>query len=270
MHCIEFFLERRNMENINNEIEFFVLGSSSSGNCYIFRKHNECVMVECGFEYPKLVEKMYNNNIDPQTIKSVIVTHCHNDHCLSLDYFARYGCEVFCPKTCENKLTNPQMSNIHYITDDDNFQLANWLKVKCFATMHDTESYGFAFLDTETKQSILFINDTKCFDFKYKAAPYDIVFIECNHIRKQLEVVMQVALDKGENGRVFKYQRQAGYHMSLAACKKFLRLMNTSKTKVIFLMHLSQELCNQTIVKAEIKETFGIPTYVCQREGGLF
>lgn len=252
------------------QIEFITLGSSSAGNSYVFRKNNEVVLVECGFEYQTLIKKLVQNNVDPGTIKSVIVTHCHNDHCAALDHFARFGAKIYCPETCLSKITNPNFYNVNVIKEGSQFELTSWLKVKCFPTMHDTESYGFVFLDTETKESILFINDTKCFDFQYKNVGFDIIFIECNHIRKQLEVVMQQALDNGDKGKVFKYKRQASYHLSLAGCKKFLRNMNLQKTKLIFLMHLSQELCNQAIVKAEIKETFGIDTYVCQREGGVF
>lgn len=252
----------------NEQIEFYFLASGSSGNSYIFKKHNELVMVECGLEHTELVDKMFKQNIDASKVKSVIVTHSHNDHCLALDNYARYGKKIYCPSTCLSKLTKQDSPNINIMSDGKEFQITSWLKMKCFATCHDTESYGFIFLDTETKESVLFINDTKCFDFKYKNVKFDYVFIECNHIRKQLEVVMQTKLDKGEN--VYKYKRQAEYHLSLAGCKKFLMNMNLSKTKALFLMHLSKELANPTTIKAEIKETFGITTYVCLKEGGIF
>ena len=250
------------------DIEFICLGSGSSGNAYVLKKGDSCVLVECGFESKKLIAKLLEFGISLNSLDAVIITHKHGDHAKSLKYLIDNLIPAYAPKTALNDgdLLN---SNVHIIEDGSKFKVTEWLSVYCFSVVHDVEAYGFAFLDTQSKQSILFINDTKCFDFKLNDYLFDYVFIECNHIRKQLEVVMNTALLNGKEGEVFKYKRQASFHMSLYACKKFLRRMNLSKTKAIFLMHLSRELCNDMVIKNEISSVFGIKTYVCYAEGGI-
>lgn len=262
------------MEDNKESIEFICLGSSSGGNAFLFRKHGECVLVEAGFESKKLMSKIMDANVCVSDIKSVIVTHQHSDHAQSLPFFVKRGIDCYGSIGCFGGITEEtydDVSNVHIIHEKDKIKLTSWLSVLVFPVQHDVglEAYGFAFLDTETKESILFINDTKCFDFPYKSIKFDYIFIECNHIRKQLEAMLQKAIDDHDSGKTFKFSRQSKTHLSLAGCKKFLSLMNLTETKGIFLMHLSKECCNDMLVKTEIKETFKIPTFVCYREGGI-
>ena len=93
--------------------------------------------------------------------------------------------------------------------------------------------------------------------------------IECNHIRKQLEAIKDKALLERNAQKVFKFKRQANYHLSLAGVKKTLNQMDLTKTKAIFLMHLSKECCNDDLVKKEVAAKYGKPTFVCYRNGGI-
>ena len=252
----------------NKPIEYICLGSGSSGNAYVFKKDDECVLVECGFEFKILVQKLITAGINAASIKSVIVTHKHGDHAKSIHKFISYGVQVYAPKSALDPVEQIK-DNVHIIQDDSYFTLASWLKVYCFSVDHDVEAYGFAFWDTTNNESTLFVNDTRMFDLKIKDISFNYIFLECNHVRKQVEAMLNDALLKGNQGEVFKFKRQATYHMSLAACKKFLRLMDLSDTRAIFLMHLSKEVCNDAVVKAEIKSVFGKPTFVCYGNGGI-
>ena len=249
-------------------IEFICLGSGSTGNAYVFKKHDHYVLVECGFEYNKLAKKILNANLLLCNCDAVVVTHKHSDHAKALKEFIEKGVNCYAPETCfaDEYKSYP---NVHIVNDGDKFTLNNWLKILCFPVCHDVEAYGYAFLDTENKDSILFINDTKLFDFKYNNVGFNYIFIECNHIRKQLEAIMQKSLDDGKEHEVFKFKRQASYHLGLYSCKKLLNKMNLSQTRAIFLMHLSRECCNDTIVKAEINEVYKKPTFVCYENGRI-
>ena len=250
-------------------IEFICLGSGSSGNAYIFKKGQECVLVECGFDYPKIVSKMINANIDPESIKAVIITHKHSDHSKSLEQFILKGVKVYAPASAI-KEQYTSWDNVNIVSESNNkFVMTKWLKVLCFPVIHDVEAYGYAFLDTETKESTLFITDTKYFEFPLKQVMFDYIFIETNHIRKQLEAILQKRLDDGNEHDVFKFKRQASYHLGLYSTKKLLNDMNLKRTKAIFLIHLSKECCNDTIIREEIKSVYKIPTFVCYAEGRI-
>lgn len=161
-------------------MEFICIGSSSSGNCYVFKHNEDCVLVECGFDYRKLIQKLHAQNILLSDIKAVITTHEHSDHSKAVNDFAYHDIPTFCPWAANNLQTT--------------FDIVSWLSVYCFPVQHDPEinAYGFLFFNKDTNESVLFINDTKCFELPndLRHIPYDYIFIECNHLRNQLEVVM--------------------------------------------------------------------------------
>ena len=239
------------------ELKFVCLGSGSSGNCYLLGKEDEYVMIECGLPFKTIVTKLADQGIDIEQIKALCVSHSHKDHALALQEFDSLGIPLFAPfrEEFELDLNKP-------------FKLTEWLKVRAFKVEHDVPCYAFIFL-TEEKESVLFMTDTRFIESKFFNFKYTYLMIECNHIRKQLEAIMDKALLDGDQGRVFKFKRQASYHLSLAGLKKTLNAMDLSQTKAIFLIHLSKECCNDALIKKEVAAKYGIPTFVCYRNGGI-
>lgn len=250
-------------------MEFICLGSGSSGNAYIIKHDAECVLLECGFDFTYLSKKFLENNISLSQIKAVVVSHKHSDHAKSLSKFIQLGIPVYAPTSALTE-NEKLLCNVNVVGDKEKYKIAEWLKIISFATLHDVESYGYIFYQIDTKESMLFITDTKNFDFPFTQYHFDYVFIECNHIRKQLEKVMQVALDNHKEGEVYKYKRQASYHLSLYGTKLMLKkLKGLNEVKAIFLIHLSKELCNDILVKEEIAKSFKKKVYVCYAAGGI-
>ena len=234
------------------QIEILCFGSGSTGNCYVFRKHNQVVLVECGLHYDLICSLLIANQISPSTISCAICTHRHTDHCFAMSNLENLGIHVY------NDFKDGD------VFDGAKIQLTSWLRVYCFKVNHDVEAYGFAFQDTENKQSILFINDTFEFDFPLKKIPFDIVMIECNFIKVQLD-----AIKRSDTKASFKYDRQEKSHLSLLGTKNMLSQMNLSKTKLIVLMHLSMDCANETLMKTEIETVFNIRTLIARRNGGI-
>ena len=71
-----------------------VLGSGSSGNCYILENDNEALIIEAGLPFMK-VKKALNFNV--MKIKAVLITHIHSDHHFYWFQYARAGIPVFEP-----------------------------------------------------------------------------------------------------------------------------------------------------------------------------
>jgi phosphoribosyl 1,2-cyclic phosphodiesterase len=240
-----------------NDIEILCLGSGSSGNCYLLKKGDECIMVECGLTYKTIVSKLADYDLQIEQIKACVVSHSHKDHALAYEDIKSLGIPVFAPFVADSS------EEI-----DKPFKLTEWAKVRAFRVEHDVPCYGFAFL-TSDKESILFVTDTRYMESQYFKYKYNYILIECNHIRKQLEAIMDKALLEGNESKVFKFKRQASYHLSLAGVKKILNSMDLSQTKAILLMHLSKECCNDDLIKKEIAAKYKKPTFVCYRQGGI-
>ena len=239
------------------ELKILCLGSGSSGNCYLLGKYDEYIMIECGLPFKTIVSKLDDQNIDISQIKACVVSHSHKDHALSLPEIESLGIPIYAP------FKAPETSAL-----DKPIKLTEWAKARVFGVTHDVSCFGFIFLFDDLK-SLLFMTDTKYIEsiyFKYK---YTYIMLECNHIRKQLEAIMDKALIDGNQGKVFKLKRQASFHLSLAGVKKILSSMDLSETKALFLMHLSKECCNDDLIKKEVAAKFKKPTFVCYRQGGI-
>lgn len=237
-----------------DKILILCLASGSDGNCYAFVKNDEVVLVECGIDYGTISKKLINYGILPTKITTVICTHRHKDHTLALADLGRRFVQMHYSK---------DIMEDGDVVDGAKIKLTDWLSVYCFKVNHDVEAYGFAFLDTENKQSILFINDTAEFEFPLKNVLFDIVMIECNYIQTQLDAIRRTAKSD------FKYGRQERTHLSLLGTKNMLSQMNLKQTKVIILMHLSHDCANETAMKNEIHTVYKIRTLVAKREGGI-
>ena len=234
-------------------MELFCLGSSSSGNAYVFKQDNDCLLVECGFEFAKLVKKLHSRNIALTDIKAVVVTHEHNDHSKALNDLENYGIQNISFKNTDNNNQNQLLQH------STKFSLCS------FPVCHDVPAFGYSITNTDTNEKILFINDTSCLELpqEIKDTKYDYIFIECNHVRKILRELIEQATDEHR----YKLERQLKYHLSLAGTKKMLSYLDLSNTKAIYLMHLSQEASDPKLMQQVVESTFKIKTYICKREG---
>ena len=232
-------------------MEFICLGSGSTGNAYIIRHNKRCILVECGIRFKTLIQKLNEHNININDIKGVLITHKHKDHSIAKEQFIKCEIPVFEP----------------YLEDLPKTIQIDWLIIYCFRTYHDVDSCGFVFINSITKKTMLFINDTNYFELeeRLQQLKYDYVAIECNHVYSKLLKLMEESTD----GKKLKFKRQAVSHLSLISTKKMLNQLCLDNTKAIFLMHLSQEASDPEIMKKTIQNTFNKTTYVCLKDGGL-
>ena len=70
--------------------------------------------------------------------------------------------------------------------------------------------------------------------------------------------------------KLYKYERQLKFHLSLAGTKKMLSMLDLSKTKEIYLMHLSKEAGDVELMKKVVESTFKIKTKVCLEKGEFY
>jgi phosphoribosyl 1,2-cyclic phosphodiesterase len=226
------------------------------------------VLVECGLPYKDIQKRMFDNGLAFGNIKACLITHAHKDHSEALSDLLDRNINVYAnEKTLEPYKDNPLA---HIMEIDRSSEILKDVYAYAFNTVHDVESVGYVIYDKYTNTTILFINDTRTFDIgKLKGLNFDYIFIECNHVRKQLEIVLQKAIESGDQAKVFKYTRQVRYHLSLAGTKKMLRQLGLSNTKAVFLMHLSDDLGRAEVMKREIEYTMKVDCYVCGKNGGI-
>jgi len=65
-----------------------VLGSGSGGNAVVVESGEHRILLDAGFSCRELVARMALLGVDPKSLKALVITHEHQDHCRGADGFA--------------------------------------------------------------------------------------------------------------------------------------------------------------------------------------
>lgn len=82
-----------------------VLGSGSSGNCYLLESDTECLVIEAGIPF-KAVKKALNFNVSK--IVGVVVSHSHKDHAGYYKEYINAGIPVYRPYDMDEEIARIQ------------------------------------------------------------------------------------------------------------------------------------------------------------------
>lgn len=231
-----------------------ILGSSSSGNCYLIEATpNERLILDAGINF-KDVQKELKFNF--KGIQGVLITHEHMDHLKYATNFALNGMNVYASKGTFSKL-NLKGHRFKTIKALDQFTIGNFI-ILPFDTQHDAiEPLGFLIQYKPTGEKLLYATDT--YYIKYKFSKLNYLLLECNYIK-------EIAKENVENGVINKsrYMRLLESHFSLDNLLKFLQANDLKNAKNIILCHLSNDNSNEKIMKDKVYEQTGVPTLIAK------
>lgn len=210
-----------------------VLGSGSKGNSTFIDLGKQKILIDVGFSYKQIKEKLGSINIDPHEITAVLITHDHSDHTYGLRVFLnKVKPTLYITPEVEKQILNEKYEKSVYLTDEmfyeDTF-------IKVIPLSHDALTANGYFIESEG-ESIVYITDTGYINQRniiyLKNKNYYI--IESNHDTEKLingpypeYLQRRILSDKG--------------HLSNELCAGYLRQLIGPKTKKIILAHLSQE-----------------------------
>lgn len=231
-----------------------VLGSSSSGNCYLIEaSQNDKLILDAGINF-KDVQKELNFNF--KGIQGVLVTHEHMDHLKYAPNFALNGIDIYASQGTFNRL-DLKGHRFKVIKALKQFSIGNFI-ILPFDTQHDAaEPLGFLIQYKPTGEKLLYATDT--YYIKYKFSKLNYLLLECNYNK---EIAKENAVDGIINKT--RYTRLLESHFSLENVLKFLQSNDLTYTKNIILCHLSNENSNQEIMKNAVYKQTGIPTMIAR------
>lgn len=120
---------------------------------------------------------------------------------------------------------------------------------------HDVYCLGFYIYSTATKESLFFATDTSY--IPYKLPPMDYIMVEANYDIDILnDRIMDGYVDPSMKSRL------ARSHMEIGSTILWLRKQDLSKTKRIYLLHLSYGSSNAEEFKNRVVECTGVPTTI--------
>lgn len=220
-----------------------ILGSSSSGNCYLLESKKDILILEAGVNLKEIKKAVK----DWPKIIGCLVTHEHKDHSKSILGLMRYGINVYASAGTFKALKI--VKNVHRAKKMQvriNYKIGSFT-IFPFNIEHDAvQPFGFL-IDHKESGRIVFITDTHyC---KYCFPKLNNIIIECNYSHEILEKNI-------EAGRVpdIVRTRLLKNHMSLDTCKGFLKANDLSRVQNIVLCHLSDGNSNARQFKKEVKE----------------
>lgn len=230
-----------------------VLGSSSSGNCYLIEANGEKLILDAGVNFKK-VQKELNYNFDG--INGVLITHEHMDHLKYATNFALYGIDIYSSAGTFKKL-NLSGHRFKIIESLKQFKIGNFI-ILPFDIQHDAiEPLGYLIQYIPTGEKLLYATDTYYIKYRFKNLNY--LLLECNYNT-------EIAKENVKNGIINKtrYTRLLESHFSLENVLKFLASNDLKCTKNIILCHLSNDNSNQEIMQNKVYAQTGISTVVAE------
>ena len=218
------------------------IGSSSSGNGYLFISKNETLLVECGIRFSEVKKVL---DFDIGNIVGAICSHLHGDHFKYSDQVISAGIDVYASKETLDTLKTKSHRAIQ-ISHGVKFMVGSFT-ILPFETKHDCPgSLGFL-IKHEECGVVLFLTDSFYSEFKFSGL--NNILCECNYSDDILN-------ENVRNGNIHPAvaKRVTESHMSLQTTKELLKANDLVHVNNIVLIHLSEANSDAKRFQKEIQE----------------
>jgi len=235
-------------------MEIKVLASGSSGNSYYISDSHTHLLIDCGIPIQELKEK--TNYFDPFP-NACLVTHSHKDHSQSVEQVQGIGITVYMSEHTRSDLQDSLQSDfgIKTIRNRERFEIGTF-EILPLKMNHDVYCLGFLITSQALNEKLFFATDT--YYIEYIIPSCDYIMVEANYDVD----IMNERIMKGGHDLVSK-ERLVRSHMEIGSTIRWLEGNDLSKTKRIYLMHLSAGSSNEEQFKRRIIESTGIPCTIC-------
>lgn len=205
-----------------------VVGTGSSGNCYILENDNESLIIECGVHF-KEIKKALNFNFSK--VVGCIVTHEHGDHAVGVAEVMAAGINVYATYGTHKVRGSAINHRAKVCKSKEQFQIGNF-RVIPFDVKHDAaEPVGF-FINHPDTGNTLFLTDSVYSPYTFKNL--NNIIIEANYSKAIIDEKYGA-----ESGKEFLRNRVLRSHFSIENCQQMLAANDLSAVNNIVLIHLS-------------------------------
>lgn len=214
-----------------------VLGSGSSGNCYLLESADEVLVVEAGLPFKDVKEA-----IDYQTSKivGVLSSHEHGDHRKYIDEYKNTGI----PRVLGNEVDQYTASN----SPLPPFRFGEF-RVIPFDVIHDVPCYGYL-IEHKEMGKLLFVTDTEYLKYRFEGI---------NHIMVEANYAQDIIDENVNNGDIPKSLRDRimKSHTSIETAKGIVKANNNPMLRNVVLLHLSGHNSDGERFRKEVKDIAG-------------
>ena len=208
---------------------FTSLASSSHGNCYVVSDGETAILLECGISFRRIKKEL---GFDLSAIFGCLVSHEHKDHAKSVMDMIKSGIEVF---ASEGTAENLDCALITPVEAGVQFQIGS-LEIMPFRTWHDAkEPLGFLIYSRRDGERLAFATDTVNLGHTFPGV--NLLALEANYDKDILARCERMP----EKVR----HRVTNSHMEIGTLCKYLRSLDLSQCRALYLLHLSNAASNE-------------------------
>ncbi|MCF8067159.1 MAG: MBL fold metallo-hydrolase [Desulfobacterales bacterium] len=172
----------------NNSLKICMLASGSKGNAIYISDGETSILIDAGLSGIELERRMKSQNINPEKINAIVVSHEHSDHVRGVGVLSRrFSLPVYINK---DTLDASQVGKLH---DTINFKCGkdfsiNAFKIHPFCISHDAEDpAGFMIKHNHSKIGIATDLGIATRMVKHHLTDCDLLVLESNHDPDMLE-----------------------------------------------------------------------------------
>ena len=222
-----------------------VIGTGSSGNCYLFKPElGKSLIIDCGINF-KEVKKAIDFNIN--SVAGVLQTHSHGDHSKFTSEFLKFGLSVYMSEENQKEI-GINHHNIKIVKELKSFAIDEF-NIMSFDLKHDVKCLGFLINHKESGKFCMITDTYYC---KYTFPGLNNIIIEANYSKEIIDKKYGPDSDKE-----FLRNRILQSHFSLANCKDLLKANDLREVNNIVLIHLSDSNSNEKQFQKEVYEITG-------------
>ena len=223
-----------------------ILASGSKGNSTYIECGEKKILIDAGICFQRIKKELDSINVNVKDLDIVFITHVHSDHIKGLStLLSKTEASLYVVSTIYDDLIKKMdIPKFHII--DNSFNIGD-IEIELLPLSHDVECYSYIIKYMRT--TLVYITDTGYLNKKYfsKISNKEIYIIEANHDENMLMngpyphiLKQRILSDKG--------------HLSNSVTGKILSNIIGSKTKYIYLAHISEQNNTKKLALKQVKE----------------
>ena len=217
-------------------MKLIVVGTGSSGNCYLLTNGEETLILEAGMPFLDVKKAL---DFKVTNIVGLVCSHSHNDHAGHLREYTKAGIKTFTPWKGE---------------DLGKFRTFGGFTVFAFPAVHDVPCFSFIIIHRDMGR-LAFIIDTEKVRYNLKDNNFNHILVEANYDKRMVSA---------EESK-WKIDHIVRGHMELQTTKQFLEATKTPKLRNVVLIHLSDTNSDNKLFHDEVSEVVDCPVYVAEK-----
>lgn len=235
-------------------MKVIILGSNSSGNCYILDADSEALIIEAGIRVSE-VKKALRFNVSK--VVGAVITHEHNDHAGYVKELTATGIMVLAlEEVFTAKGISETASFTKRILPGKGYKVGNF-KVLPFAVNHDVPCVGYL-IEHPDMGKLLFVTDTMMLEYTFSGLNH--ILIEANYA----DSILDENIESGVVPSFFR-ERLMKSHMEIETTKEVLQSNDLSTVRNIVLIHLSSGNSHVERFTEEITKATGKPVFAAKK-----